>query len=77
MTSYVQIHVNIEMSDYVSLAWGFSMWKILPVNIIFFVAKQQATSLSINSLDMLLHAQQVTPPNGYICDALKIAQTLT
>ena len=53
------------------------MWKILPVNIIFFVAKQQATSLSINSLDMLLHAQQVTPPNGYICDALKIAQTLT
>ena len=29
---------------------------------------QQGTSLSINWLDMLLHAQQVMPPNGYICD---------
>ena len=32
------------------------------------IAKQQATELSINYLDMLLHAQQVMPPNGYICD---------
>ena len=30
----------------------------------FFVAKRQATSLSIKYLDMLLHAQHVMAPNG-------------
>ena len=35
----------------------------------FFVAKQQASLLSIKYLEMLLHAQQVMPTNGYICDA--------
>ena len=41
----------------------------------FFVAKQQAASLSLKYLDMLLHAQQVMPPNKYICD-VKIVRTL-
>ena len=42
----------------------------LALIISFFVAKQQATLLSIKDLDMLLHAQQVMPPNDYICDVL-------
>ena len=36
------------------------------------VAKQQTTSLSNKVLDMLLHAQQVMPPNDYICDVLLV-----
>ena len=59
------------MADYVSLAWDFlykeTLTKLALISI-FFVAKQQATSLSIKYLDMLLHAQQVISPNGYICD---------
>ena len=39
---------------------------------ITFVAKQQTTSLSNKVLDMLLHAQQVLPPNDYICDVLLV-----
>ena len=33
-----------------------------------FVAKQQAPSLSIKLLDILLHAQQVMSSNSFICD---------
>ena len=33
-----------------------------------FIAKQQATPHFFKILDMLLHAQQVMPPYGYICD---------
>ena len=33
-----------------------------------FVAKQQATLLSIEVLDSLLYAPQVMPLNDYICD---------
>ena len=40
-----------------------------------FVARQQATSLSNNIMDMPLHAQQVLPSNDYICHGLMV-QTL-
>ena len=77
MTIYVQINDNNLMSNTVSLALGFCMWKIWPGKLWyhFFVARQQATSLSNNILDMLLHAQQVMPSNDYICHVL-IVQTL-
>ena len=35
---------------------------------ICYVAKQQGTLHSVKPLEMLLHAQQVMPPYGYICD---------
>ena len=38
-------------------------------NTMFFVAMQQAISLSIKLLDMSLHELQVMPPSVYICDA--------
>ena len=40
------------------------------------VALQQAAPISIQLWDMLLHAQQVMPPNGYIYD-VQTVQTLT
>ena len=43
--------------------------------VLLLVAKQQATSLSSKSLDMLLHAQHIMPPYGDICDVL-IVQAL-
>ena len=59
MTSYVQIHDNSWMSDYVSLTCGFVWGKFgqISLNISFF-AKQQSTSISIKYLDMSLHALQ-------------------
>ena len=65
------------MSNSVSLELGFCMWKIWPgyFKYHFFVARQQAISLSNSILDMLLHAQQVMPSNDYICHVLMV-QTL-
>ena len=37
-----------------------------------FVARQQATSLSNNILDMLMRAQRVMPSNYYICHVLMV-----
>ena len=37
-----------------------------------FVAKRQATAFFNKILDTLLHAQQVMPPNEYICDVLMV-----
>ena len=37
-----------------------------------FIAKRQATSLFNKILDTLLHAQQVMPPDDYICDGLMV-----
>ena len=53
------------------------MWKIWPgkLKYHFFVARQQATSLSNSILDMPLHAEQVMPSNDYICHVLMV-QTL-